>query len=503
MAKKLILAALPFLFFISKISVAQRTSNSVGQPVGVIWSAPINQLEAQEQLKQLASLGVQYLQIDDELPPVVWQTILQLDFKVYALLPVRFPVTPAFGLSDSTFKESINSLLKQYASHQSIKAVGFFAYGPVTSRNFQKAVSRFVASLENKINLPRYYITSRPFSSPIDTLFDFKILHVSPDGGNIKTSEFIDAYFFTPMDGATQQSLWQIKSTLKSIHKEKKVPVFLGASQLLNLTKKFPEFKKTLTLYSTTADYPIPVNSAPFMKSNQSSFIIMLLLLAWVILSFTYYVSPVYRRSFYRYFTGHQFYLIDVFERHIRSNLPGASILIQQIIFSGVVFYCIGTRFLSPLGKEALIYHYPFISIFGESNLMFLLWGFLTAILFLALCICWLLIAAPQIKHFSQILNIYPWLLQLNIIVVTIMVTVYASGGSRLLLFIASLLFLLISLAPFIITSIDGINFLNKKNRIWVANSTFVLYIVLLAGLGLWIYLSPQLLKIAELALTL
>ncbi|HLR76777.1 MAG TPA: hypothetical protein VK106_03900 [Balneolaceae bacterium] len=504
MAKKILLAFLLFLFFISKISVAQQANASAERPVGVKWPCPATKTEAAEQLEYFSSIGIQYLQIDCKLPTEIWNLISKHNFQVYAQLPIKFPITPTFEKSDSAFAEGLQRLIKHYTSHHAVKAVGIFEYGPVQEPAFQQAVFHFLSSLKSETARPLYYVTSRPGSFAIDSLFDFKILHSKLPNLSVKNGSFIGAYYIS-VDAESQQALSTVEKTLAAVHKkEAQIPVFYEADLILNLAKKFPGFKKTLSLYTHTADYPLAVEKSETVKQgNQGSLITILLLISWIILAVTYYVSPVFRNSMTRYFTGHQFYIKDVYERHLRSVLPGASILFQQVILTGIVFFCISNVFISPLGKEALLYHYPVLSIFGETGYALLFWGFAAAVVFEILCLSWLLVTNPRLKYFSQVFNLYPWPLQLNLLIVTIMVTIYSSGENEMLLFITGLVFLIITLAAFIIAAVDAINLSKSQKRLWVAASSLLLYIVLLTGSIIWIYFSPYLLKVAKLALYL
>lgn len=504
MAKKFLLAIIPCLLLIIEISNAQQNLASVERAVGVIWSAPDDPLDAQKQLGFFSSLGIRYLQIDEALPTSVWKHISALNFHVYALLPIRFPIASAFEKKDSVITKNSRQLLKQFSSHQSVKAIGIFAYGPEKNAHFKQQIQRFITSIAEKINKPVFYVSSKPAASPLDFLFDFKIVHLASNSIHIRSeAEASIGGYSVPIFGASRQALVRVKHAMQTVHKIKQVPVFLDGDKLLALINKFPKFGNTLAHYTMVKGYPLPVSQIEPLDNTKTNLITILLLICWLLFSVTYFLSPIYRQSFYRYFTGHQFFLTDVFERHIRTPLPGISILIQQVILTGIVFFCMSQSFISPLGKNALLYHYPFLSLLGQSNITFLLWGFITALFFEVLCVCWLLFTNPKLKHFTQILNLYPWVFQVNILVVTIMVTVIAAGWAQWLLIVAGVLFILITLAPFIIASLDAVKLLRSRHRAWTISGTLVLYTGLLLVLIIWISLSPQLKQVLGLAFTI
>src|SRR5699024_10153147 len=206
MAKKILLAFLLFLFFISKISVAQQANASAERPVGVKWPCPATKTEAAEQLEYFSSIGIQYLQIDCKLPTEIWNIISKHNFQVYAQLPIKSPITPTFEKSDSAFAEGMQRLIKHYTSHHAVKAVCIFEYGPVQEPAFQQAVFHFLSSLISETARPLYYVTSRPGSFAIDSLFDFKILHSKLPNLSVKNGSFIGAYYIS-VDAESQQAL--------------------------------------------------------------------------------------------------------------------------------------------------------------------------------------------------------------------------------------------------------------------------------------------------------
>lgn len=242
---------------------------------------------------------------------------------------------------------------------------------------------------------------------------------------------------------------------------------------------------------------------AEAVTTAEDSIIVTILLLSWLILAFTWHISPVFRRSFFRYFASHQFYVKDVFLRHIRTLLPGGSILLQHIFLSGIAFYCIGNHLISYRGRETLFSHYSVLSVFGEGSLAFFIWGAFIAFFVEAISIAWLRFAHPKITYFSQSLNLYPWLLQINLFLATAMVPVYISDAGSLPLYILGVMFLLLFLVAFVVASLDGIKFLPVKQRWRVLSYTTALYILALIGLVIWISLSPRLLNVIALAVSL
>ncbi len=500
-AVSLLICGIFLLFIIPEISIAQRALNIPKGPVGISWQAPEDEASAKKQLRYFFDLGVRYLQIDEKLPEPVWELISTLNFRVYALLPIRFPVAQTFVESDTTFKRQIKQNLQYFAARPSVEAIGLFSFGQVREPGFQQAAVRFFGPIVKEFTLPFYYIIPRAASSQIDVLVDFKMLWVPPH--DVKINEAINTYLLSPLNASDSHSLAAVKKMLRLKNANPSITVFFGSKVLLNLFNKFTEFEHDFKSYIASEQYPIPFSEVENENSDAGSLLILMLLLSWLILAGTWYISPVFRRSFYRYFAGHRFYVKDVLERHIRTVLPGASILLQHILLTGIMFYCVGNTLFSTLGREALFYHYPFSSVFGEGKFAFFAWGAFIAFTFETLCVLWLRFINPRFTHFDQIFNLYPWPLQLNIVIATIMAVAYTSADNPLLVYSLSIIFLPIVIAPFIVTSLDSVEFADEKQRLWVMSYTSGLYLILLISLTLWVFFSPRLINVVELAAAL
>ncbi len=491
MAKQLLLAVICLLCW--NQGYAQRA-------IGVDWELPDEQQIAREQLQYFSELGIGYLQINERPSEEVWNVISDLDFTVFAQLPVQFATVQTFSKADSSFKEKINANLQYYASRQSVKAIGLFAYGQINERIFRKALTEFMQQLPGGISKPIYYQTAKAKTVSIDSLFAFKMLRVSQDYTSMNSA--VKAYYYAA-ESKFDWKLAPVKEFLNQTPKSSEIPVFFNSEWLLTILNNYPEFEITLQTFATVQNPVFALPEEERAIDSENNALIAALLLVWILLSITYYISPVFRKSLVRYFTGHPYYVRDVMDRYVRTMLPGTSILAQHVLLGGIVGYCVGNSLFSSLGIEAFYSHYPIFSIFGEDNFAFFWGGFIAILVAQIICVVWLHLANPKLNHFSQIFNLYPWLLQINVIPATLIVGLFTSKGSIILLFILGVIFMLSFAAAFIITALDGITYISTNQKYWFLPATAGLYLLVIAGLVTWALFSTQFINVIKLAAAL
>src|SRR5699024_3168581 len=151
------------------------------------------------------------------------------------------------------------------------------------------------------------------------------------------------------------------------------------------------------------------------------------------------------------------------------------------------------------LGQQALYTHYPFLSILGTGWIIPFLWGISTALLIHILSIGWFWLANPQITHLSQILNLYVWPLQVNIVVGTLISILFLSGVNSFVIYLIALLFGCIFAGAFIINAFKNGSKMGPK-RLMYMGKTAGLYTFCLAAAIIWVVTSPTLLSIVSLA---
>lgn len=474
------------------LASAQRT-------IGIIWQAPPSKMDAASQLHYFSEAGFSYLQIEGELSPSTWKLINRLGFNVYAMLPVRFPVKEMFSKADSAFYQKIERLSADYGAQPSVRAIGLFAFGQVTNSGFRKGAADFLKKISSVSSKKFYYVTSEAHSSPLDTLFNFKIRSFSgtATAGNPKVKAFV----YRPPDGKAWK-LSSVKQFMRMTARSPGIPVFFQSSWLMDMSQKYPRFQNILSRYATTSSavFPLPKSEEPgFANKN---IIVISLLLAWILFGIAWHSDPLYQKSFSRFFRAHSFFVEDVINRDIRTLFSGISILLQHIVSGGIITYCIFETAFSELGQQALAWHLPAWFIFGTGKLGVFFWGLAAVLIIEGISLLVLLTANPRTSHFSQVANIYCWPLQLNLFTATLVAAFFLNGKQAIPTYAAGIVFLLIFFGSFAISVKDIARYLHK-GRFWIFSSAAAAYFIVLLGIIGWILFSTPAPQIVHLAASL
>lgn len=488
MVKRFFVAVILILLFLPASLRAQR-------PIGVNWHVPDTPTEVTDQLQHFSDLGITHLQINRQLPPSLWQAIDEYNFTVYGKLPINFPVLQTFATADSTKRAQWLALIEYFNAQESVRAVNLFSYGQVQNRQFRQEVAGFIQQI-NTDTKSLFYTTIHSQPLPIDSLFEAKMISYVTTIPPV--DDYVNAFFYEPASNP-ELHLAPVKEFLETTATSPGVPVFFDSVWLQKIIKTHPDFEEILYLYASSSQPVFPLPKRENTYSLQRNIIVIMLLLVWLILALTYNYNPIYRRSFLRYFTGHKFYVQDVMKRHIRSLFTANSILIQHAISGGIVLYCIYEVTFSALGHQAVLSHYPVLSLLGNSTLALFFWGFGATIIIETISIFWLRFTNPEVYFISQIANLYPWLLQLNLIVATLTSIVLLAGWHPIYIYVLGCLFIIFFVSSFTVTAFDTGYYVQSK-RYWYLAGTAGLYLALLAGAIVWIFLLRDFMNVIYLA---
>lgn len=464
--------------------------------MGIIWDVPQESQAAQNELRSFIETGFNHIQISRTPDNATWDVIDELGVQVYVMLPIRFPITHTFAEADSSFKDQIANFIAHFSERESVAAVGLFAFGPTDNTAFENSLGDFFSEIKTTIAKPRYYQTAQPNPMPVDSLFSFRLLTLSQKTAPEPSK--IGGYVYRP-DDSMIWDLGPVKKFLEQTATAESPPVFFDGTWLQSMQQKHPQFRETLKLYATTSEPAFALSYEPEFGATQHDAVIIALLLAWVIFAVTYHSSPVFRKSMARYFTGHKFYVNDVMQRHIRTPLPGTAILIQHTMAGGILFYCVFNTAFSSLGLEVLYSHYPMLALFDDGNISLFITGCMFTLILESTCIAWLIIANTEITHYNQVFNLYPWPLQINLFVISLLLTLFMTGQHPFLVYVAAFLFVVILLSAFVISAMDCKRLLHSK-RLWFISATVGLYTVILIAVLIWILASDTFLDVIYLA---
>lgn len=472
--------------------------------LGVTWNIPKDQKQAITQLREFHELGISVIEVEQPPSAAIWQKIDSLQFKVYGSLGIQFPTTSTFRQPDSTLIENIQKKASVYLSEPSVAAIGLFEYGAVSDSSFWKSLQPVARQLKTKRQLP-FYFTSRRLAH-VDTLPDhFIILDTFVTTSRLDTlsvpqDTLIGAYRYTPSKKLAPY-LTPFKDFLEATSEASQKPIFVNSDWLFSMQKQHPQLVEILQGFSSEEDavFPLPQETLPSPQS--STLPVVILLIVWGSIAFHYHSSPLYRKSLFRYFTAHKFFINDIFQRQIRSPLPGVIIIFQHALLLASTAFVTIDSLLSPLGQTALFYHMPQLTLMGNTHYSFWGWALLACILISFFCALWIYVAHKSIHSFIQVATIYAWPLQLNFVLATVAITLFSSGTHTVTIVIFTALAFAIFLATFFFAAIDVTQ--SSRSKLTFQLKTTIPYILLLAGVSTWVLLQEQWVETVKLALNL
>ncbi len=477
---------------------------SAQHKLGVKWDLPSSSAEVQNRLDTLKSLGVEWLLVNDRLDNDTWRYIEEGGFKVYAAIPIVFPIARTFNSPDSTLLHTVSRYVNHYATQSSVNAIGLFSNGAVSNPRFQDALEPFTRQIKSVTGDSLFFLHPHPPEHTPPTQFDFFIHEMRIDGNMAFNDQTYPGpvqqlMLYDPTSKAASY-LTPFKEFLKR-YGNSSMPVFVDMQWLMNTMDRHPTVGSTLRLFTSDSNFIFPTPEEEIPSESKHDPIVLLLLIIWGVFFANYNVSPVYRKSLNRYFLSHTFFVDDVMQRHIRTSGATTTLLLQHSLLAGICIYSMAYTLLSPVGLEALFYHYPALGVAGNSLASLFLLGCLLSLALSIVSILWISLSNKKIREYNQVVNLYAWPLQLNFVVATLMVILLKAGSSGFLIVGLGTIFILIQLFAFLVTSADTARNLFNKRGLFLS-LTAGLYLLGLAGAIYW-YFKSEVPEVLDLALYL
>lgn len=472
--------------FLLSVSFATAQAQRV---LGVVWDLPADDSRAIQQLQQFQDWGITILELQRVPSERVWSEINQRNLTVYGDLNILFPSAHTFERADSSLQVQLRHKITGFATQPAVKALNLFTYGAVYQERFIKAAASFFNRFRTLQSIPTYYTGNRKSEHP-DFPADVFMYDIRPTPQNVlslsvPTSPDIDSYRYSPSN-KLKKLLTPFKQVIQETSEHPQKPFFLESSWLLSMIESYPELKAILHSLATDSDpiFPAPEESLP--SQSQSPLPIIILLLVWGMLAFHYNVSPLYRKSLFRYFSGHRFFLSDIFRQHIRSPFPSIIIGIQNALIISAALFTVVTNFLSDAGLQSLSHHFPGLFFFSGSEYDIFAAAFGMTLIFSLISILWLYLSHKSLRSITQIMTLFAWPLQINIVLGTLAIAIHVSDGSMMIIALLTGLMLIGCLGSFVITSMDAKKYLANK-RLRYISITAGLYLLILIGLTIWL----------------
>ncbi|HKK45277.1 MAG TPA: hypothetical protein VJ964_07140 [Balneolaceae bacterium] len=465
---------------------------------------PDNPDLAVKQLRQFHASGISLIEISDDPSTRIWEVINNLDFRVYGDIGISYPVAETFTRRDSALIQLVESKASAYLSQPSVVGIGLFKYGAVTRKEFKASVQPFIEQLE-KAGKPIYFTSSRRL--PADAVpSNFYIYRVNITTQNLNSLHLpadaqIGGYRFAPSKNIIGY-LSPFKKFLEALSPASPKPVFINSKWLLGTLQKHPQFKSALNSLATDSNPTFPVPNESLPTPEKSAIPVIILFLVWGIAALHYNTSPLYRKSLFRYFGAHKFFIDDIFHRQIRSPLPALLLILQNAFLIGACTFTTFSTLWSTTGRNALFHYFPIFKAFGSNILSISVWSLIVSIIFSFICILWLYLSHKKSNSFTQTATIYAWPLHLNFVTGTIAVATYSAGGNTTIITVFSAITLVIFLMSFIFGSTDIARFKASRPLLYLLGTTG-LYIFLI-GVGFaWLMTYDSWSQIISLSLSL
>jgi len=465
---------------------AQRT-------LGVQWQVPNNTQTAKAELKQFEKLGITILQIDAPLSPALWQAADSLDFDVWGELGIRFPTATTFGSPDSALVAQIQNRASAYLSQPSVDAMGLFSFGATGESSFWEQLAPIASQIRANRSVRLYHSGYSPaVSDTIVSNFLIYNTHVTAatvDSISIPITQKVGGYLYAPST-ALSSYLYPLNQFIDKTALAPDIPILVQSDWLLVTLERHPQVADLLQDLAAESNPAFALPEEDLPKPQSSTLPIIVLLVVWGSIAFHYHSSPIYRKSIFRYFSAHKFFVNDIFQRHIRSPLPAIFIILQTALLTAASVFAAFSVAISETGLEALFFHFPILTIWGNSVFALFIWAISISLLLSLVSILWLYLSHKSIKSLTQIATIYAWPLQLTFLLSTITITLFASGAANYWIISGGILTVLVNILSFVIAAGD----LNRFSRSTISFllKTTVLYAFLWIGVATVILLNNQ-----------
>lgn len=471
--------------------------------LGVIWDIPDNTDSANIQLQQFHELGISVLEIDSSPKPRVWNQIDSLGFDVYGNLNINFPVPYTFAYPDSSLITRIENKTTAYISQPSVKAIGLFNYGSVHDPTFWEAAAPFAKKIKQVRQVDLYH-KSNTASLRDSSVVSFTVVNVSVTPKNLEslsvsTTNTVSYFYYDPSKNL-KPFLRPFNDFISAVNLSNNNTIFVDSGWLFTMIEEHPHFNEILKSLSAKSELVFPLPNENIPTTDNLTLPLILLLLLWGTVALHYNTSPLYRKSLFRYFTAHNFFIDDIFKRLIRSPVPAIIIILQNALLLSISVYGVFSILLTRLGQQAFFHHFPELLVAGKSPLSIFVGTFLLVLLLSLLAIIWLYLSHGKIKSFTQIATVFAWPLQLNFLLCTGVMILFSASGSKnatLLTTLAMLLFML----SYIFATLDISRFVKSKTKYLF--KTVVPYSIIITGLFVWLFTYEQWMDVLTLALNL
>tara|TARA_R100001143_G_scaffold52492_1_gene47760 strand:+ start:39336 stop:40778 length:1443 start_codon:yes stop_codon:yes gene_type:complete len=442
---------------------------------------------SQSDLENTLRAGINLIEFSD---PTYFSTRSIDDFFILVSTSDRYVTMDQFETEMADYLESTLSKYRAFDNIYSDKLAGLklFHFPDDFSPSFKNLSENYIDLLSEEVNLPLYYQSSKLMIEP----------------GEISPYRFVSTYY-TESDEITSMQNRVIYfepgtddfSTLKRLEELLKQSVEFNDSIIIIPSDWFyerlrvqPDLQLVFKNYTqgNLIPFPYPKIESQIPDINVA---VLILLIIWVLFICLYKYRSNFPDSLYRYFLNHSFFASDTMENRNRNFSDAFTILLLHVLIVALFFYTFSSQIFSHNGLEALSHNFPLLLISGNELLSFFVLGLIASIFSHVISIFWIYLFNKSMNRIGQAIQLYAWGLSLNLIIVTLLVTLSFWNANTIWIYSLSALFLIVWIMSFNTASIDGARSL-ERNRILNILLTFGLHTVLIIGLILLLFMNPE-----------
>lgn len=449
--------------------------------MGILWEAPNDSAEAEEQLSSFSEMGFSYLELEHPLSERVLSQAARYGFALLVRSNNTYFRVIDLRSNRNELLEEYIGILQQYENQPHVAGIGFFTQSQVYNETFTDLFSPVLDTLNSLSSIDFYFVNGIEW-------FNFK--EPSQAFGKIHYTKN-----FNPQD------LLDLNKTYTARNQYPAFIHFYHSQWLLQAIDYHPPLAESFKSYQETGTWQLPLPDIK-TKSSSHSWLVFLLVLLWVILAIQVKSLPYIRPMILRYFFAHRFYVDDILHYRERAAAGGLLLMVMHAIFGGMVFYLVAKTFISESGLNALYFHFPLLGLTGHSYFSILISGTLLVLIAEIIALFWLFLPAKNINHLSQTINLYAGIFSLDFLLVTAMVTLYSSGTGSTFIMILAILFLLIWFGAFYLAAYNSSQSMGNRRIIYLI-LTIVLYTISFIALLVILTSNEHITQTLELAVSL
>ncbi len=405
--------------------------------LGVSFSSDITYQEILDALPELKKLGINVIEVAHPTPKELIEEISNYSFDLYVRNDAEFLSETALKTPDF-FEKQLLPVVELYTNNSSITGIGLLS-------NSERLDQNVILALRSKIpdssNVFLYEVNS------IGNPFSLSIANARKPLEQTKTTHYVFDLPFHPKD----------IQLIKEIFKSHPTTLLFSYHWLQTALESKSYLRPALLAYANSNDKSILLpNENTSMANPISDWAVIFFIALWLSTGFHIQLNPTYKAKISRYFISHRFYVDDILQFRDREASSGITIFIQHSFFTGLVAYILSITFITDRGLGALYEHLPYLSILGTSYFSLFTWSVLLTLLISVFGMIWAYLPNKEVRHFSQIINLYVWIFHIDFIIVSIILVLGLTESSPTGILIFTSLHIFCWLLAFIFSVYDS-----------------------------------------------